>query len=145
MVRAMPERIQRRRSAGGKLPDGAKVISRPGRWGNRYRLAKPGERYAPLTVVSTRNGRPTGTVYAGFTDKADAIKFSVELFRHELAAAFAQDPTLQETYLGPLVGLDLACFCALPSLGEPDICHGAVLLAFADTYSRTLPERVLAS
>jgi hypothetical protein len=31
-----------------------------------------------------------------------------------------------------LRGLDLACWCPLPAEGEPDICHGAVLLEVAN-------------
>lgn len=31
-----------------------------------------------------------------------------------------------------LAGRDLACWCPLPKPGEPDHCHGAVLLALAN-------------
>jgi hypothetical protein len=31
-----------------------------------------------------------------------------------------------------LAGRDLACWCPLPAPGEPDLCHGATLLALAN-------------
>lgn len=34
--------------------------------------------------------------------------------------------------LPELRGFDLACWCALPSEGEPDLCHAAVLLRIAN-------------
>lgn len=42
--------------------------------------------------------------------------------RHDVVAAVRRD----------LAGKDLACWCPLPSAGEPDICHAAVLLAIAN-------------
>lgn len=32
----MPERIQRRRTAGWRMPEGAVYVGRPGRWGNPF-------------------------------------------------------------------------------------------------------------
>lgn len=42
------------------------------------------------------------------------------------------DAALREEIYRDLSGHDLACWCALPSEGEPDICHGATLLHFAN-------------
>ena len=38
----MIERIQLRRSKGWRLPAGAKVVARPTRWGNPYKVAEHG-------------------------------------------------------------------------------------------------------
>jgi hypothetical protein len=34
--------------------------------------------------------------------------------------------------LSELRGLDLACWCSLPELGAPDLCHAAYLLVLAN-------------
>ena len=34
---ASPKRIQRRRTAGWRMPDNTKSVTRPGRWGNPFR------------------------------------------------------------------------------------------------------------
>ena len=43
--------------------------------------------------------------------------------------------------LAPLRGKNLACWCALPKPGEPDLCHAAVLLEIANrpTCEETTP------
>jgi hypothetical protein len=35
---SMPKRIQRKRTKGYRMPDGAKSVARPSRWGNPYRV-----------------------------------------------------------------------------------------------------------
>ena len=41
-------------------------------------------------------------------------------------------PGLLAAIRAELAGRDLACWCALPAEGEPDICHAAVLLEIAN-------------
>lgn len=42
----MPVRIQRRRTKGWKMPEGAMSVTRPGKWGNPFTVAEYGARLA---------------------------------------------------------------------------------------------------
>ena len=37
-----PKRIQRKRTKGWRLPDGAVIVARPSKWGNPYTVAESG-------------------------------------------------------------------------------------------------------
>lgn len=130
----MPERIQQRRTAGWRKPEGAKSVSRSTRWGNPWRLAKKDERFGPLTVIHTRHGWPTGAAYGGFADELEAIRFAIDLNRRSILAALERNPASAEYYIGPLVGLDLMCFCPLD---RP--CHADMLLVLAREFEQGLP------
>ena len=39
----MPKRIQRKRTKGWRMPDGAVYVGRPTKWGNRYRVGRDGD------------------------------------------------------------------------------------------------------
>ena len=45
----MPVRIQRKRTKGWKMPEGAVVCTRPGRWGNAYTVKECGSRQSAVT------------------------------------------------------------------------------------------------
>lgn len=124
----MPQRIQRRRTPGWKLPAGAVCVDRSSRWGNRYRLAKREDSPFPLgpAVVLDRSFE-LGPIFGGFTTQVEAQAFAVELFRRDLlASARTWDPATHAHYFGPLTGRDLACYCRP---GDP--CHADVLLQLA--------------
>jgi hypothetical protein len=133
----MPERIQRRRTKGWRLPEGAVVVDRTSRWGNPFKV---GSRYisrtafhdAPYPVASSRelgtfehaawSPWPAWTqVVADVRDRAHAV----ELFRAHVA--YEDEDWNPEQIRRDLGGRDLACFCPL---GEP--CHAAVLLEIAN-------------
>jgi hypothetical protein len=84
-----PQRIQRKRARGWRMPEGAVYVGRPTVWGNRYIVGEPG---TGLGVVAT-------------------VAEAVEGFRrmwsepHQLAYIREQ-----------LRGKDLACWCRL---GQP--------------------------
>lgn len=52
---------------------------------------------------------------------------AVEQFRQHAPSRFTAE------LLAELRGKNLACWCALPRPGEPDICHAAVLLYLANS------------
>jgi len=56
---------------------------------------------------------------------------AVELYRRLCLANFAISDDCVDRLL-KLRGKNLACWCALPQPGEPDICHAAVLLELAN-------------
>lgn len=97
----MVARIQRKRTKGWRMPDGAVYVGRPTRWGNDITPDM-------LDVA----GRPLGRERA------------IELYR--LATLrFLEDGDSRDVYewVQPLLGRDLACWCPLD---QP--CHADVLL-----------------
>lgn len=100
-----PKRIQRKRSKGWRMPDGAVYVGRPTRWGNPFRV---GDTYGP--VYDCEPIRHAGQAVLLFSGRR----------------ARAGYPSNAEVRL-VLAGRDLACWCRLD---QP--CHADVLLAIAN-------------
>jgi Domain of unknown function (DUF4326) len=98
-----PQRIQLSRKSGYRKPEGAAVVSRPGKWGNPYSGIRA-EAVELFTVMLAMNR--TGSPMVAYPSDAE--------IRAELG------------------GRDLACWCPAPAEGEPDVCHGSVLLSLAN-------------
>lgn len=151
----MPARIQRKRTAGWTAPldaQGRKPVyvgRGPGcRWGNPFAVgelvAEPG--WWNRSACPYRGVMPPGTYQSA--DMADApYTYEIRAVRNRedatrLFRAYAEfhdddwDPEVIRRELG---GRDLACWCPLPEPGEPDWCHGSVLLELANP----APERPL--
>jgi hypothetical protein len=86
------------------MPEGAIVVSRPGKWGNPYE----GDRSAAVELFRAM----LSMLRAGFP----------------LDVTYPSDAEIR----AELAGRDLACWCPLPAEGEPDICHAAVLIELAN-------------
>lgn len=107
----MPKRIQRKRTAGWRMPDGAVVVDRSSRWGNPYLLGDVLRSFPSLTVEQCQ-------------------AFVVNQFRDLI-----RSPQLRAQHGYPsdgeirrdLAGRDLACWCPLD---QP--CHADVLLEIAN-------------
>lgn len=99
----MPIRIQSKRTKGWKMPPNTVSVTRPGKWGNPYK-------------IGARDPR-TGGVF----DAASAV----ERFRNSLV--LGRLAVSEETIKRELRGKNLACFCALD---QP--CHADVLLEIAN-------------
>ena len=97
-----PKRIQRRRTKGWKMPDGAVYVGRPTMWGNRWQVG----------TWSNTLGREVATV-----DEA------VDLYRRLVWV----EPHMIGWVRENLRGRDLACWCPLD---HP--CHADVLLEIAN-------------
>lgn len=147
-----PQRIQRKRTKGWRMPEGAVYVGRPSRWGNPFqdgpsslarmpaihhpehaweyegRISAAGMRHdyhhgdGHVTVVHVRRMTPTELV---------------ECFRAYLAGggwpldwAPRSQPTVDDIR-SSLHGRDLACWCPLD---QP--CHADVLLELANGASR---------
>lgn len=122
-----PRRIQRRRLKGWRLanattnPLGAVIVSRPSRFGN------------PFTIAGAME-------WGGADTPEQARKLCATAFRSWLRgnsdwwmgpeADATRDRILADLHL--LRGKDLACTCPLPTSGQPDHCHAAVLLELAN-------------
>lgn len=112
-----PRRIQRRRSRGWQMPEGAVYVGRPTKWGNPYKV---GARNPYGTI--TKDNRHAASMYLGFAPQNETL----------VAAARAE-----------LAGRDLACWCATCEMhpeGKPlgsncpycERCHADTLLEIAN-------------
>jgi hypothetical protein len=113
-----PRRIQRQRTKGWRMPEGAVYVGRRSRWGNMWRVHKMRRtwldefaRRTTYSVVNLERGTSLGT----FASEERARYWAVVGFRRD----FDGDVT-------PLRGKDLACWCPLD---QP--CHADVLLELA--------------
>jgi hypothetical protein len=102
----MAERMRLSRARGWRKPEGAVVVTRPGRFGNPFRASIFGRRPAVARFdlyLTVRRIRPAGWV--------DML-------------GYPSDEEIREA----LTGRSLLCWCALPEPGQPDLCHAAVLM-----------------
>lgn len=106
----MPERFQRKRTAGSKLPPGTVCVDRSSKlWGNPFRVGD--QLKFPFSEVL--GGSPV-------RDQAHAV----ELFRAYARISCGYVLLVRMR----LAGKDLACWCRV---GDP--CHGDVLLEVANS------------
>lgn len=136
----MPRRIQRKRTAGSRLPEGVKYAGRPGIYGNPWGISRDS--------LWAHVGRPWRVSCGDFhheptfhATKRDAAQAAVDAFAGWVALD-TLDPDrwinsliVQHTYLKAaldrceLAGVDLACWCPLTdAAGRPWPCHVDVLL-----------------
>lgn len=117
-----PIRIQR--IPGRRKPEHAAYVGRPTRFGNPFRVA-----YEPGTEgwhVAAAHGFGVGA----FPTDTEARRYATDAYRVWISQP-EQAPLL--ALVRPLLhGRDLTCWCPLPGPGQPDHCHGAVLLELAN-------------
>jgi hypothetical protein len=126
----MPERIQLRRTAGWRKPEGAIVVARPTKWGNPWRVIKDGRWYR---VRHATDDRSVGSSFVPeFAYQTATRQFHSDLVNDRLAITV--DDVERE-----LAGHDLCCWCS-PSRLAPNgssnwlglTCHADVLLELAN-------------
>lgn len=125
-----PKRIQRKRTKGWRMPEGAIYVGRPSRWQNHFRVIRDGSLMGdPLYRVTITEGRaaPIDRFLGGGHELPHARRQAADLFRHDLLIDFSTFADMERDYLGPLRGHDLACWCPLD---QP--CHADVLLELAN-------------
>ena len=127
-----PKRIQRKRTKGWRMPEGAKYCGRPTIFGNPFAIGLPdpvtGEPMTPTACVAWYRRGLEGAAKA-WTGEVGSI------FRPEMNVVYdaweSRAPHLRyaeiDLRLEELRGRDLACFCRLD---QP--CHVDVLLEFAN-------------
>lgn len=107
----MATRIQRKRTKGWRMPEGAVYVGRPTRWGNPWRVGDEALVQWPY---------PTGD--GPQVVRQVPITPSLAVALYEIAFAAEADEIREE-----LAGKDLACWC------PPDQpCHADVLLRVAN-------------
>lgn len=105
----MPKRIQRKRTKGWRMPEGAVYVGRPTRWGNPFIVSEHG---SPALCVHKYR-----TLHMPYCHHGAAS--SLENFY--VSEAFIEEARRE------LAGKDLACFCPLDMP-----CHADVLLEIAN-------------
>lgn len=118
-----PQRIQRKRTKGWRMPEGAVYVGRPTLYGNPFR---PVEIQGKWIVLDDND-----VDYEPYHNtKASAISRSVDLFNNDLTYWLGgradYQPGLREA-VEKLRGKNLACWCPLD---QP--CHADVLLELAN-------------
>jgi hypothetical protein len=143
----VPQRIQRKRTKGWRLPDGAVIVTRPTRWGNPWVL---GEALARVPALDGSDWEPEGRISAAgmrhdyhhpdghvtvHHSRLMTVAEVTETYRRELRdhgrIHVRGGPTIDEIR-AQLAGRDLACWCAPPVPGDTDWCHAAVLIDIAN-------------
>ncbi len=136
-VKTPPKRIQRKRTKGWRMPEGAVYVGRPTLWSNPFKLeqAKGWPRWGgapPWHIVgpdgrlhfAEDDGKPIiGREAASRHDRRLAAGKAVELYV-EVLRIFEPE---EDEFWTPIVGRDLACWCPLT---QP--CHADVLLEIAN-------------
>jgi len=110
--RPVPERIQRKRTKGWRMPTGAVYVGRPTRWGNPFQVGDP------LTKHFSGASRLDGVI-------RDA-RHAVDLYSLHTGAMGNYELDDDEVR-DALAGRDLVCWCPLD---QP--CHADVLLEIAN-------------
>lgn len=119
----MPERIQRRRTRGWRMPEGAKYVGRPSKWANPFVVGMVIDRVA----MSGKDGTHTVAIV-----RVLSRTHAVECYRRWLDGTplliapgkLAPPPPTTADIRAALGGRDLACWCAIDDYP----CHADVLL-----------------
>lgn len=119
-----PQRIQRSRATGWRMPPGAVYVGRPTKWGNPYRVGE--------TFFEPRSGLPSGPAdprvwrVIRVRDRTHATELYREFALLRLGSS-CPDAAINLAEIEELRGRDLVCWCPLD---QP--CHADVLLELAN-------------
>jgi hypothetical protein len=126
-----PQRIQRQRTKGWRMPENTVYVGRPSKWGNPFR-AYSEPKYQMVvddrtsTVKDMVLERPTPENWRAMTTKA------VELFALHIGPLGLYEIDYSEIR-AELAGKNLACWCPLTDAqGNHVPCHADVLLEIAN-------------
>lgn len=119
----MPERIQRKRALGWRMPDNTICVSRPSRYGNPFVIGKKFRNLALyVCLVGVLSQVEIDQWYATGGLDIPSADVAVEWFERYAAWRLGIEPN----WLELLRGKNLACWCK----GEP--CHADVILRLAN-------------
>ncbi|MEU8334849.1 DUF4326 domain-containing protein [Micromonospora tulbaghiae] len=119
-----PQRIQRRRTPGWRMPENAVYVGRPTKWGNPWRLVDETHTdFGPVVAVVHDDGSRHRGPTAQYT-RANGQWWAARLYGETVVWP---NPEMQDAIRRELAGKDLACWC---KPGDP--CHADVLLEIAN-------------
>lgn len=121
-------RLQLSRRKGSMLDPSAVKVDRSTKWGNPYSVEHNARGNAGAGGWGVY--RDASMVGNWHDTKREAVADAIARFREALYTG-----TLSITLADvrrELRGKPLACWCALPAPGEPDLCHAAVLIEAAN-------------
>jgi hypothetical protein len=113
-----PKRIQRKRTKGWRMPEGAVYVGRPSKWGNPYEVRRSSDANGWLVIF---HATERSHIVHGTHSRADARADAIARYRDWIDCVSAPIPEDE------LAGKDLACWC---SIDQP--CHADVLLEIAN-------------
>lgn len=123
-----PIRVQRKRKKGWRMPPNTVCVTRPGKWGNPYVVARV---HSPPTWWGVFLCYPSVVERVGSSaSKQEALLEAVSMYRRDLERGDLHISI--ECVRRELRGKNLACWCSLPEPGQVDLCHADVLLAIAN-------------
>jgi hypothetical protein len=128
---AAPQRLRLSRAKGYRLPPNSIKVSRPGVWGNPFN-----DTQSYVMFPWTADGAPGIPLRT-----KPSRERCLDLYVAWLRAHLIHDPHL----LDRLRGKNLACWCPLPTEGELDLCHAAILLRLANNVCDYYPPAALPS
>jgi len=125
----MPQRIQRKRTKGWRMPENAVYVGRPSRWGNPFTVSKLFE--GDWAVIEPD---ALHRVWGMFPTQAAATVRAVELYRLHIGPMGNHEFDANDLLhlRSELAGKDLCCWCPID---QP--CHGDVLLEIANPDAAT--------
>jgi hypothetical protein len=134
-----PRRIQRRRTGGWRMPDGAVYVGRPSRWGNPFRIYHGHTLIGPVWSAARASWShlPADECLNAYVTSSPGQRpiDAVRAFENLLTLRQRDEAERLTSWLAPLRGKDLLCWCPLDQA-----CHADVLLAIANTAdSSSLP------
>ena len=115
----MAERIQRKRTKGWRMPEGAIYVGRPTKWGNPIRII-PVRRNGPFDLERD------GVGFIGQHTGLDSARSSAARRYRDLVSLGLTQVSIDDIR-DELRGHDLACWCPLEFA-----CHATVLLEIAN-------------
>ncbi|QRE81861.1 DUF4326 domain-containing protein [Rhodococcus ruber] len=133
----MPERIQRKRTKGWRMPEGAVYVGRPTKWGNpayiggTFSVGEPsglwlGQAGRRTLTATVRSNATATSIYLG------GLRTGMSEFHNEGVWSECHLPSIDEIR-AELAGKDLVCWCPLEDEhGNRVPCHADVLLELAN-------------
>jgi hypothetical protein len=122
-----PVRVQRKRTKGWRMPEGAVYVGRGTHWGNPY-VVHPQHKAGPFDVYYLQHGDKPTSRTAGFVGQSTGIEGARDIaVRHFRTWLEYQTEMWRAGYLAHLRDKDLACWCPVD---QP--CHADVLLELAN-------------
>jgi hypothetical protein len=126
-----PQRIQRKRVKGWRMPEGAVYVGRGSRWGNPFNIQSGHHIVGPSWGDVRDNwGRVSAAnVTSAYVSSSEALTPADTLDHFTMLIRVRQRDEAERTeaWFAPLRGKNLACWCPLD---QP--CHADVLLELAN-------------